>query len=347
MHPITDTLTAALLYAAEQSGDLKSPVAIVNAADGNMAGMDILGVKGDACVKQSDNACNNLKNTLECVFNSVFIRATRQIEETLGYLVLAADHTAPDGHILIAQENAHGAQGLEKTVRRVFPNARAVIKYKCRTLVLARADADPAALERWRAAASIRFVAAGKGRGGGFWTTPGLFAWDRADPGSRLLLETLPLNIGSAIADLGCGNGYLAMHLARRPELRRLYAIDADARAVECCRRNLATVAPPTLEWDVRWGDATRPAPDLTGFDAAGFDAVVTNPPFHTQQDEDRALGQRFCVSAINLLKPGGSVYLVANRHLPYETVLENAGGRITLLADTLGYKVLQATKGD
>ena len=43
----------------------------------------------------------------------------------------------------------------------------------------------------------------------GLWSQPGIFSWNRIDPGSSLLLENLPV-LGGRGADFGCGIGVLA-----------------------------------------------------------------------------------------------------------------------------------------
>ncbi len=321
-----DVLSDALTYAVEQLGDVNAPVAVLNAT----------GAEDDAHVKISSNACYNLENTINGVFNTVLIRATRQTDETLGLIALAAAHRAENGRIIIAQENAHGATAMERQIQKIWPDARTIIKYKCRILVMdGQGTGDTALLTRWTERAAIQKVKHNRGE---FWTAPGVFSWDRPDLGSRLLLSHLPNGMPGIMADLGCGNGLLSMTLAKKEGITELYAIDADSRAVECCRLNLEERA-CSVPFHTLWRDATKPQDDLPP-----MDYVITNPPFHTQQDENRELGQQFCVAALRMLKSGGHLYLVANRHLPYEAILENEAAKVTLLADTEGFKIIRAT---
>ena len=75
------------------------------------------------------------------------------------------------------------------------------------------------------------------------------------------------------------------------------------------------------------------------------LDFVVTNPPFHDGGAEDQRLGQAFIQKAAAMLGKGGVLWLVANRHLPYEADLNAAFKRVTKVADAGGYKVYEAVK--
>ncbi len=321
-----DVLTDALTYALDKTGGPNAPVAIINAT-----GLETL----DA-VKTSRNACNKLPDTLDGVFNTILVRATRQSAETLGLVAMAFDHAIPGARIYIAQENSHGAGGLEKHLARAFPNLQSVVKFKCRTLVLDVDDARKDQIDRWRGDAQIRKVKHNRGE---FWSAPGVFSWDRPDPASVLLLGVLPVSMPGNIADLGCGNGLLTGALAKKADAVEVWALDADSLSVACCRRNIEDRA-PAIPVHVLWRDATGENTDLPP-----MDYVVMNPPFHTQQAEDRALGQAFCESALKMLKTGGQLYLVANRHMPYEAILENASAKVTLLDDRDGFKLIRAIK--
>lgn len=166
----------------------------------------------------------------------------------------------------------------------------------------------------------------------GLWTQPGVFSWDRIDPGSRLLADTLIPPAGEG-ADFGCGVGYLAQAVLAAPKVSRLHLIDIDGRAVECARRNV-----DDARADIVWDDAR--ASGLTD-----LDFVVMNPPFHDAGTEDRGLGQAFIQAAARALRRGGSLWMVANRHLPYERVLNEAFKSVAVKAESSGYKVFEARK--
>ena len=168
----------------------------------------------------------------------------------------------------------------------------------------------------------------------GLWSQPGVFSWDRIDPGSGRLLALLPKLAGRG-ADLGCGIGVLASQVLASPAVTELTCVDNDRRAVACAEHNLNNPRAKVI-----WGDARQRDEDL-----GGLDFVVMNPPFHDGGSEDRALGVAFIQSAAQMLHRGGVCWIVANRHLPYEAPLAAAFAEVAVRADAGGYKIFEARK--
>ena len=126
---------------------------------------------------------------------------------------------------------------------------------------------------------------------------------------------------GTDAADLGAGFGYLSAELLERcPRIRSLDLYEAESRALELARDNLSAATVPV---GYHWHDVTTGLPRK-------YDVIVTNPPFHTSTHHDRPdIGRRFIAVAAQSLKPGGRLWLVANRHLPYESVLDARFGSV------------------
>lgn len=163
----------------------------------------------------------------------------------------------------------------------------------------------------------------------GFLTAPGSFSADAVDRGSALLAEALP-PLKGAVADLGAGWGYLSHHLLQTSQaVTECHLVEADHAALDCARTN---VTDPRARF--HWADATAwdgPEP---------LDHVVTNPPFHIGRAADPSLGRAFIAAAVRLLKPSGRLWLVANRHLPYEAALSEGFARIEEVAGDNAFKV-------
>jgi 16S rRNA (guanine1207-N2)-methyltransferase len=166
------------------------------------------------------------------------------------------------------------------------------------------------------------------------WSQPGLFNWDRIDPGSQLLLDHLPLLKGRG-ADVGCGIGVLARAVMRSGACSHLTVIDIDRRALVMAEKNL-----PELPVSKLWADV-RTSRDLP----TGLDFAVCNPPFHDGGEEDRALGMVFIQKAAAMLRPGGVLWMTANRHLPYEATLQASFATVEPIDQARGFKIYKAQK--
>jgi 16S rRNA (guanine1207-N2)-methyltransferase len=168
----------------------------------------------------------------------------------------------------------------------------------------------------------------------GVWSQPGVFSWDRVDPGTALLLDHLPA-LGGRGADFGCGVGILSRAVLASAKVEQMILIDIDRRAIECARRNIGD-ARATF----RWADVRDGVPRLSE-----LDFVVMNAPFHDAGTEDRTIPISFVKRAAEALRSGGVCWLTANRHLPYEEVMRAAFRRVELKIETGGYKIYEARK--
>jgi len=169
----------------------------------------------------------------------------------------------------------------------------------------------------------------------GFVTTPGVFSADAIDSASKLLAGALPNDLGPLVADLGAGWGYLSARIVEgNKPLQHLHLVEVDARALAAARRNV-----PDPRAVFHWADArTWSPPDPV-------DSVVMNPPFHTGRKADPALGQAFIAQAARILTPGGHLWMVANRHLPYEAALAAHFKIVTELPGASGFKLFCAER--
>lgn len=167
----------------------------------------------------------------------------------------------------------------------------------------------------------------------GMVTRPGVFSADGPDPASVALAAHLPEKLPTRMVDLGAGWGWLSAEMLKRPGLEVLHLVEADAVALDCARRN---VTDPRARF--HWADALdfRLSEPVNG--------VVMNPPFHQGRAADPRLGAGFIRSAAGLLTGAGRLWMVANRHLPYEQVLRECFADVSELGGDSRFKILTAT---
>lgn len=233
-------------------------------------------------------------------------------------LIATACERNPDALILIDGQKTDGIDAIFKACRKRTEVLGQITKAHGRAFWFA-ADRS---FEDWQA--TPRNIS-------GFTTRAGVFSADGIDPASELLVRHLPANPGPAVADLGAGWGYLAHAMLQRPQIKTLHLVENDAIALTCAQTNIADARA-----QFHWEDATRwRAPEL-------LDTIVMNPPFHQGRKGTPELGQAFIANAARNLKPGGQLFVVANRHLPYEASLSGLFAQSSEIAGSRSFKVLQ-----
>ena len=258
---------------------------------------------------------------------------TKHKEENFANIARAWDLLAPGGMLASAGANEEGAASLEKGVGKAFDGANQLFKFHSRVFWFAKGERAPP--DYWRRLATLQPVGDDASPGGRWQSQPGLFSWDRIDDGSALLAQHLPNDLAGSVADFGCGWGFLARHvLAHCPGVTSLDCIDAEHRALEAAEANVVD-ARATFHWlDL----VTETAPGT-------YDAIVCNPPFHSGRAATPSLGQQIVEAASRALKPGGRLYMVANRGLPYEPTLKANFTGFETLADNNKFKITKAVR--
>jgi 16S rRNA (guanine1207-N2)-methyltransferase len=253
---------------------------------------------------------------------------TKHKEENFANIFRGWAMLAPGGTLVCSGANEDGAASLQKQAGKVFGLEGSLSKFHCRVFWLKRGERAPP--DYWRGLASLQPV------GDGSWLSqPGIFSWNRIDGGSALLAEHLPQDLAGHVADFGCGWGYLGRQiLARCPAVIALDLIDAEHRALEAARANVID-----QRVTFHWLDLAAEAAPAT------YAAVVCNPPFHAGRAAAPALGQGMIAAAARALRPGGRLFMVANRGLPYEPALRTHFASFETLADNNKFRVSRAIR--
>lgn len=239
-------------------------------------------------------------------------------------LVAEAARAAP--LVIVDGQKTDGVDGLWKAVRKLGIDGASVTKGHGRLFWFGVDDALRAALDGWRAE---------PGQGSdGFWRQAGVFSEDGVDPGSALLAEALPASLPPVMADFGAGWGYLAAAVLARTGVTRLDMVEAEARALDCARLNVTDPRARFL-----WQDVPTFAPGPI------YDGIVMNPPFHPDRRGDPGLGRAFIAAAAAALADKGRLWMVANRHLPYEAALETAFREVQDIGGDRRFKLFEAAR--
>ncbi|BFI95714.1 MAG: class I SAM-dependent methyltransferase [Rhodanobacter sp.] len=269
-------------------------------------------------------------------FPLVLLLPPRQRDEARALFVRALDHLAPGGTLVASMAKAEGAKSGEADLARLAGSVGNLSKHHCRVFWTTPKpdDVDRALQDAWRALDAPRETA------DGWWSRPGLFAWDRVDRASALLAAHFPEDLHGRMADLGAGYGYLSAQLIERcPRLAALDMYEAEERAFGPLHRNVGHAVAKAgrgLHMNVYWHDVTRGLLDR-------YDVIVSNPPFHLGRADLPQLGRAFIASAADALTPQGRLLIVANRHLPYEALLGARFAEVRQLALQDGFKVIEA----
>lgn len=257
-------------------------------------------------------------------FAAGLVLLPRSREQGRAWLAAAVARVRPGGPVWIDGQKTDGIETMQKELR-----VRATLGD-----VLAKAHGRILRIEAGEGESFRDWAERDLEPAPGFVTRPGVFSADRIDRGSAALARALPETMRGIVADLGAGWGWLAAQILKRPDVAELHLIEADTTALDCARRNVVDDRAR-----FHWADVATFAPERP------FDMIVTNPPFHAGRDADPSLGAAFIEAAARMLTPGGRLFLVANRHLPYEPVVARLFRDMRELDAASGFKIILAAR--
>ena len=255
------------------------------------------------------------------------IRLDRHKQVNWNNLVRASAFVKPGGTIVIAGAKTDGIASVRKRVQKTVPVSGSLSKHHA---VAFWFENQPGA---WDAEASNPAAPEG------YVTRPGMFSYDRVDPGSALLAPCFKGRVSGNVADFGAGWGYLACELAdQEHRLSSLELYEADWHALRAAEENLGQRV-TELRTNFFWHDLVLEPVTRT------YDCIIMNPPFHAGRAAQPEIGQRFISAASGALRKGGRLLMVANRHLPYEQTLAKKFRRVQPLIEDANFKVVEAIR--
>ena len=159
-----------------------------------------------------------------------------------------------------------------------------------------------------------------------FLTDNGVFSKDGLDFGSRLLLETIPLDeVGANILDVGCGYGVFGIVLNKLTNAT-VDMVDVNLRALHLALRNVKenNCSNICIFESNCYENVTKK-----------YSSIVTNPPIRA----GKKIVYNIVMNAINYLEKGGNLFLVIRKE-------QGAKSLISDLNKIYNVEVLERKKG-
>lgn len=226
------------------------------------------------------------------------------------------------GHIFLVGENKSGIKGAPKLFDRVSMTTNKIDSARHCALYCAQLE-KPIVFDinKWVQFKELEI----KDTRINIAFLPGVFSAGELDAGTKLLLDNISPKISGEVLDFACGAGIIGCAIAASYQDINLTLCDVSALALHCTELS--------LEKNHLKG---RVVPSNGLNDIAGkFNAIVTNPPFHTGIKTDYSVTEKFINEAKSRLLANASLVLVANRFLPYPDILKNAFGHVSTVAQT------------
>lgn len=170
----------------------------------------------------------------------------------------------------------------------------------------------------------------------------GVFARNQLDLGARFLLEVMEHKLerpqSQQVIDLGCGNGILGIRYAQQHADARVTWLDESYLAAASCQLNVTENLGDSERYQVAVDDC------LSRITTSSVDLILCNPPFHQEHAVTDHIAKQMIRDAKRVLKSGGELWLVANRHLPYYPVLQKAFRQVETVDQNSKFMVYRAS---
>lgn len=164
-----------------------------------------------------------------------------------------------------------------------------------------------------------------------------VFSKSKLDLATQLLIDSLKINDGDKILDIGCGSGIIGIAASKKAKDVRVVMTENDYLSVEAAKINVSLNKIYHCE--------VYPTDVAKGLEGEKFNLVVSNPPFHQGKNITFGTAEKIIEQSYNLLYPNGKLLIVANIFLPYEKKINQIFGNSEVISSNKSFKVICGTK--
>jgi 23S rRNA (guanine1835-N2)-methyltransferase len=275
----------------------------------------------------------NSLEPLQGVFDIVLIKAPKTLALLEDQLIRIHPHLNPNSQVILAGMIKALPSALWTMLERLIgPTTTSLARKKAR-LISARPDMNKALFTNpypvYYTLENSDYLISNHAN---------VFSRERLDIGTRFFLEHLPIKPAIRdIIDLGCGNGLLGLMAAERNPLATLHFVDESFMAVASAKDNFS-----------RAFELNRPATFTVGdglcdFEASSADLILCNPPFHQQHTVGDQIAVSLFVQSRRILRKGGELWVIGNRHLNYHSQLQRLFGNHHVIAANAKFIIIKA----
>lgn len=260
-------------------------------------------------------------------FDGIVLRLPRGTAALAMVSNLLGARLAADGLLLVGGANDEGIRPVARRLAASFEQTEVVATRRHCRVVSARGPRPGlrGSLDDW--VLSVTAEVSGVSLSWRSW--PSLFAHDRLDAGTQLLLETLP-PLEGPVLDFACGAGVISQFLLRRGDPITLSLSDVDPLALHAAQLNV-----PGVQLVLADGLPVEGGP---------WQHIVSNPPLHLGKDDHRGVLSALAATAPQRLRRDGSLWLVVQGSTPVRRALEGAFSSVERVKRTPSYAVWRAT---
>ena len=262
-------------------------------------------------------------------YDLIALRLPRAKDELRLSLAAVAGVAAPNARLLVYGANDEGIKSVAKRLGPHFTDvSSAAVGGHCRVLAATATPSGPASrLDDW-----LEYFDPGVPELSTRWVSiPGVFAHGTLDEATRLLIDTLPIDLDEAtVLDYGAGTGPIAGVCAARGA--QVDLLEPDAIALHAARQNVPTGRPVLAD-------------SLVAVAERSYDWIVSNPPIHRGKAESHEALEALISGAPERLSDGGTLRLVVQRRVAIETSMESSFGSVRRVADHPVFKVVEGRR--